>query len=158
MARQLTFFRYPTPVGPVTIAASEAGVAGLSFGGEGPAGAREHPSAISNQAATELLEYLAGKRRAFDVPLDLEGSDFQLQVWQAVRDVPYGEGRTSSDIARAIGSPGSHRSVGAAVKRNPVAVAVPVHRIVRADGSPLGTGTAADRQAKLLAFERLHRG
>lgn len=151
----LTYYRYPTPLGTVTIAATSRGICQLTFGEPEIANAAFRPSLLTNQAANELLEYLAGKRRAFDVALDPAGSGFQRSVWQAVREIPYGTHATSTDIARALGNPSANRSVGAAVTRNPVAVIVPAHRVVRANGSPLGAGTMANHQAKLLEFEQL---
>lgn len=151
----LTFYRYPTPLGPVTIASSERGVCLLSFGEQSVRGGALRPSLLTNQASTELAEYLAGKRRTFAVPVDAPGTDFQRSVWEAVRCIPYGTSLTSTDIARSLGNASLNRRVGAALAKNPVAVLVPAHRVVRANGAPLGAGKTAGRQGKLLEFERL---
>ena len=149
-----TFFTYKTPLGPITITATERGICGLTLGAINVPGAQMRSSALTNTASTQILEYAAGKRRSFDVPLDLEGSDFQVQVWQAMTEIPFGEIRTSAQIAQAIGAPDSYRMVGAAVNRNPVVLLVPGHRIVGATGKPLGTGKSARNRATLLEFEK----
>lgn len=148
-----THFAYRTPYGPITIRACAEGVTDVAFGDVALEGERR-PSALSNQAATELLEYFAGKRRAFDVPLSLQGSAFQCAVWSELARVPYGQTRTSAQLARALGRPGSYRAVGAAVRRNPAGVLVPDHRVVGADGRPLGAGKAARLRRALLEMEQ----
>ena len=134
-------YSYATPHGPVSILVSDRGVARISFGEDAmdhePAPARRSPTELANRAATELLEYLAGKRRSFDVPLDLAGTDFQRAVWAAVARIPYGETTTSSALASALGEPKAFRTVGAAVRANPVPLLVPTHRVVGANGRPL---------------------
>ena len=142
--RFATYYAYRTPHGPVTIRARENGIANVAFGDAEMEGERR-PSELTNRAATELLEYFAGKRRGFDLPLAPEGSDFQRAVWGGVLCIPYGETLTASQLARAIGRPGSHRATGAAVRRNPLAVLVPDHRppgcTARCSSSSEGTGT-----------------
>ncbi|OUO90695.1 cysteine methyltransferase [Gordonibacter sp. An230] len=151
--RSATYYAYRTPHGPVTIRAFESGVTNVAFG-DVPMEGERRPSELTNRAATELLEYFAGKRRDFDLPLAPEGSSFQLVVWEGMRGIPYGEALTASQLAHAIGRSGSHRATGAAVRRNPLAVLVPDHRVVGADGRPSGTGAAARLRGALLDFER----
>lgn len=148
-----SFYAYRTPLGPVTIRADARGVTDVVFGNVALDGARR-PNATTNRAANELLEYLAGKRAAFDVPLALAGSAFQQEVWRAVGRIPYGQVRTSAEVAGSLGRPSSYRAVGGALRRNPAAVLVPAHRIVGTDGRPLGTGPGAERAARLLEMER----
>ena len=112
------------------------------------------PTELASRTATELLEYFAGKRRAFDVPVSPRGTAFQRAVWDELARTPYGETRTSAQLASALGVPGSYRAVGAAVRRNPVAVLVPDHRVVGADGRTPGAGKASQLRRALLAFER----
>ncbi|MBQ3300916.1 MAG: methylated-DNA--[Eggerthellaceae bacterium] len=148
-----TYYSYPTPYGAVTIRTSARGVCEISFGQVSLAGAHK-PSTISNEAATQIQEYFAGKRWSFDVPLDINGSAFQNLVWEAVSEIPYGECRSSADIAEMLGKPGSHRSVGTAVRRNPVPLLIPTHRVLMA--SP---ATKNERMMHaLLAFEQRNLG
>lgn len=146
-----THYAYRTPHGPVTIAANERGITRVAFGGA-PLPGERRPSELANRAATELLEYFAGKRRAFDVPLDPDGTPFQLAVWRAIERIPYGQTLTAADVAALLGKPASYRAVGGAVHRNPLAVLVPDHRIVGAGGVPIGPD--ARLRGALLALER----
>lgn len=105
------------------------------------------------QVAAQLGEYFAGKRREFDVPLQLAGSDFQQQVWAALCAIPYGETRGYSQIATLIGSPGGSRAVGLANHQNPIPIIVPCHRVINADGSLGGFGGGVRRKQWLLQHE-----
>ena len=125
---EFKYFTYPTLHGPLTIRASRYGVCEISLS-KAQLNGSECASELTNAAATQLQEYLAGKRRDFDFPLDVRGSSFQKQVWAEVCEIPYGETRSAADIADAIGKPGAHRSVGTAVRRNPVPIAIPTHRV-----------------------------
>ena len=102
----------------------------------------------------QLLEYFEGKRTAFDLPLDLRGTPFQLEVWRALLAIPYGETRSYAEIARAVGRPAAVRAVGAANGANPIAIVVPCHRVIAADGSLGGYGGGLELKARLLAMER----
>ena len=138
---QSTYYTYRTAHGPITIRATGRGIAEIAFAQVKLEGTCS-PSDITNAAATQIQEYLAGKRRAFDVPVDAKGSPFQQTVWAEVCAVPYGQTRTAADIAAALGKPGAHRSVGTAIKQCKVAPLVPTHRVL----SPSATG----KQAKIL--------
>ena len=106
------------------------------------------PSSITNEAATQLSEYLAGKRREFDVPLDPEGSSFQKAVWTEVCMLPYGQTAAATTIAERLGKPGAHRSVGTAINQCKLAPFIPVQRVI----APNATG----RKASILrAFQAL---
>ncbi|MCW5978663.1 MAG: methylated-DNA--[protein]-cysteine S-methyltransferase [Bryobacteraceae bacterium] len=108
-----------------------------------------HP--LLGDAAEQLRAYFGRARREFELPLDLRGTEFQLKVWRALRGIPYGERRSYRDIARAIGSAAATRAVGAANGRNPVAIVVPCHRVIAADGS-LG-GYAGGLRVKEMLLE-----
>lgn len=153
MPDSFTYFSYPTPHGPLTIRANGRGVTDVAFGDCEFSGKRES-SRLTNQAATELQEYFAGKRRDFTVRIDPAGSAFQKAVWSELAALPYGRTCTSSDIARAIGKPGAHRSVGTAVNRNPLAIIVPDHRVVDEAGRSPGFGRRARLRHALLAAEQ----
>jgi methylated-DNA-[protein]-cysteine S-methyltransferase len=104
-------------------------------------------------ARAQLAEYFAGERRDFDLPLALHGSDFELRVWDALRRIPYGATTSYGALARAIGHPDAARAVGLANGRNPVAVIVPCHRVIGADGSLTGYGGGLHRKRFLLDLE-----
>ena len=101
----------------------------------------------------QLEEYFTGARRTFDVPLSLTGNPFEQRVWQALRGIPYGETTSYGEVARRIGSPDAPRAVGLANGRNPVAVIVPCHRVIGADGSLTGYGGGLERKRLLLDLE-----
>jgi methylated-DNA-[protein]-cysteine S-methyltransferase len=107
--------------------------------------------AILLAACTQLTEYFAGARYTFDVPLALEGTPFQRAVWAALGEIPYSETRSYGDVARRVGS--APRAVGNANGRNPVALIVPCHRVVGAQGALVGYGGGLSVKAWLLAHE-----
>jgi methylated-DNA-[protein]-cysteine S-methyltransferase len=105
------------------------------------------------EVRAQLSEYFDGQRREFDVPLGLEGNPFELRVWEALSQIPYGETVSYGEIAREIGAPGAARAVGLANGRNPVAVIVPCHRVIGADGTLTGYGGGLERKRLLLDLE-----
>ena len=147
-----------TSLGPVLLARTATGLAGAWFEGQ-----KAHPGALAaprddadpllRDASRQLVDYLAGRRDGFELPLDLQGTDFQRQVWRALQRI--GRGRTESyaDIARRVGRPSAVRAVGAAVGRNPVSVIVPCHRVVGSDGSLTGYAGGLPRKTALLQLE-----
>jgi AraC family transcriptional regulator of adaptative response/methylated-DNA-[protein]-cysteine methyltransferase len=112
----------------------------------------EHP--VLRAVEEQLHRYFDGRIDRFDVPLDLRGSEFERAVWQALLRIPQGETRSYAQIAIEVGAPGSARAVGRANGANPVAVIVPCHRVVRADGSLCGYGGGVWRKQRLLELER----
>ena len=159
-----------TPVGPLFLAASEEGLVALEFDARLPGQQTIRPSprdlrsesgavnfqnssARMSSYARELEEYFAGNRRKFSFPIDLRGTPFQLECWQALLAIPYGETRTYADIARAVGRPQGFRAVGMANNRNPIAIVVPCHRVIASDGSLCGYGGGLDIKRKLLQLE-----
>jgi len=102
----------------------------------------------------QLQEYFGGLRRSFDVPLKPAGSPFELAVWQALQEIPYGETVSYGEIAQRIGHPDAPRAVGAANGRNPIAVIVPCHRVIGADGTLTGYGGGLERKHYLLGLEQ----
>ena len=148
-----TYFAYRTPLGHVTIASDGRALTALAFG-ERELEGRKLATELTNRAANQLQEYLAGKRRAFDLPLAPAGTEFQRRVWEALREVPYGEARSYSDLAAAIGSPRSCRAVGSACNKNPLPVIVPSHRVIGANGKPVGYGGGLKTKEFLLDLEQ----
>ncbi len=112
----------------------------------------EHP--ILARTATQLREYFAGTRRDFDLPLKQRGSAFQLAAWQALCEIPYGETRSYTDMARRVGSPGAVRAIGRVNGQNQIAIVVPCHRVIRADGTLCGYGGGKWRKQWLLEHEQ----
>jgi len=102
----------------------------------------------------QLHEYLEGKRRTFDVPLDLRGTPFQQAVWNQLLRIPYGETRSYSEVAASIGRPTALRAVGRAVGANPVSIVIPCHRVIGKDGSLVGYGGGLPLKERLLALEQ----
>jgi len=102
----------------------------------------------------QLQEYLAGKRLKFDVSLKPKGTDFQLQVWQALQDIPYGRMISYGDLANRLNNPGGMRAVGAANGKNPIPIIIPCHRVIAADGSLGGFTGGLDIKRKLLDLEQ----
>lgn len=122
------------------------------FEGDGElAVAGRHHDTIERQ----LTEYLEGRRRVFELDLDLRGTDFQKEVWGAVAAVPYGQTATYGEIAHLIGRPRASRAVGAANGANPIPIVIPCHRVIGADGSLTGYGGGLPTKRRLLALEGL---
>jgi O-6-methylguanine DNA methyltransferase len=107
-------------------------------------------------ALEELNAYASGDLREFTVPLDLRGTDFQLAVWRALLEIPYGETRTYADVARAVGHPQSFRAVGMANHSNPIAIIVPCHRVIGSNRTLVGYGGGLELKKTLLELERRH--
>lgn len=155
----LSFIEWPGPLGAMLLAASDAGVAGIWFSGQqhGPdaSGWRAdaaHP--LLHSAVGQLDDYFAGRRRHFELPLDLRsGTAFQQSVWQALRAIAPGRTCSYGDLARRIGRPSAVRAVGAAVGRNPIGIVVPCHRVIGAGGALTGYAGGIERKQALLRLE-----
>jgi len=102
----------------------------------------------------QLGEYFSGERTSFEVPMDLEGTDFQRRVWSELCAIPYGRTISYGELARRVDNPRASRAVGSANGRNPIAVIVPCHRVIAGDGSLGGYGGGLDRKVLLLELER----
>jgi methylated-DNA-[protein]-cysteine S-methyltransferase len=111
----------------------------------------EHPVLI--EAQRQLEEYFSGRRTEFELPLSPRGTEFQKEVWQALRRIPFGSTRNYAELARELGVAGGARAVGAANGRNPLAIIVPCHRVLGTDGSLTGFAGGLRIKAKLLDFE-----
>lgn len=152
--------RIDTPLGPMLLAACGRGLAGAWFEGQRhqpDAGAwREAPThPVLCEAAAQLLDYFAGRRRQFDLPLDLSGgTPFQQAVWQALRAIAPGSTLSYAALAARIGRPLAVRAVGAAVGRNPVCVIVPCHRVLGSAGALTGYAGGLPRKQALLRLEQ----
>lgn len=157
---------FESPIGRLRVASSSAGLAWLGLprsGGRGlsgwlarnaPGARREAAYAPNREPIRQLGEYLEGKRTGFELALDLRGTEFQRRVWAALLRIPYGETRSYGEVARAIGSPAAVRAVGLANGANPVALVVPCHRVIAAQGKLGGYGGGLDLKRRLLAMEQ----
>ncbi|GAB3049422.1 methylated-DNA--[protein]-cysteine S-methyltransferase [Virgibacillus ainsalahensis] len=103
--------------------------------------------------AEQLAEYLNGKRQLFDFPIDVIGTEFQEAVWEELRNIPFGQKRTYTDIAENIGKPGAVRAVGSAIGKNPVMMAIPCHRVINKDGKMGGFRGGIPMKERLLELE-----
>ena len=143
-----------SPVGPLFLAAEDRGLVCLSFEGESSTADSDDPASMHLTAAiAQLEEYFAGRRREFELELLPAGTGFQKAVWRALAAIPFGQTRTYSEIARAIGRPDSVRAVGAANGANRIAIIIPCHRVIGADGSLTGFGGGLDVKRWLLEHE-----
>ena len=151
--------KMPSPVGELTLIASETGLVAVLWETDDPARVRlgevqdqaDHPVLV--RTAAQLDEYFAGERRAFDLPLDFRGTDFQKSVWAQLLTIPFGETRSYGEIAVALGNPTASRAVGAANGRNPISIIAPCHRVVGASGSLTGFAGGLETKAFLLKLE-----
>lgn len=146
-----------SPIGTLLLCGSEDRLSGLSML-DGPRPRRIAPewrrdTSGFERTRAQLEEYFAGARQEFDVPLALHGTEFEQRVWRHLRSIPYGETRSYGELARRLGDPALARAVGVANARNPVAVIVPCHRVVGADGSLTGFGGGLERKRALLDLE-----
>jgi methylated-DNA-[protein]-cysteine S-methyltransferase len=150
--------RIASPLGTMLLARTEHGLAGAWFERQ-----KHHPADIDAperdddpllaSAAAQLRDYFAGVSSDFDVPLDLQGTDFQCAVWRALLRIAPGATSSYGEIARELGVPAASRAVGAAVGRNPVSIIVPCHRVVGSSGALTGYAGGLDRKASLLRIE-----
>lgn len=164
----LTSHSYPTPLGDMIALFSERGLCLLEFGTDAKGLGRElaqleaarggpaqpGDTALTVQLGEQLAEYFVGRRRTFDVPLDLVGTPFQVQVWNALLQIPYGETRSYGEQARQMGRPTAVRAVAGANGQNKVSLIIPCHRVIGSDGSLTGYGGGVERKRWLLALEQ----
>jgi len=146
-----------TPIGELLLAGDDDALSLVGFP-EGVMRRDPQPDWIYNEkpfaaAIQQLNEYFAGKRQEFDLPLRLDGTEFQMLVLQELRRIPYGETTSYGDIAERIGRPKAVRAVGAANGRNPIPIIVPCHRVIGASGDLTGFGGGLDTKEKLLRLE-----
>lgn len=168
-AIEIRFAIAPCPLGHLLVAATDRGVCRVALGdapqalaadlrrASGAATLRQDDETLGAWIAT-LLDYLRGTRPHLDLPLDVQATAFQCQVWQALRDIPYGTTQTYQQVAQRIGRPAAVRAVAGACAANPAALIIPCHRIVRADGGLGGYRWGIERKRALLALEARFEG
>ena len=141
-----------SPVGLIRLESDGEALTGLYFGGE----RCNDGCTVLDRAQRQLEEYFSGRRREFDIPMDMGGTDFQRKCWQALTEIPYGETRSYSDIALQVGSPKGVRAVGMANHVNPIPIIVPCHRVVGKNGSLTGYAGGLDMKTWLIEHEKRH--
>ena len=153
------FKTMPSPVGELTLIASDKGLAAVLWEDDDPARVRlgprvedrDHPVLVETQR--QLGDYFAGRREVFDLPLDFHGTAFQKRVWEQLLLIPFGETRSYGAIARALGQPTAMRAVGAANGRNPISIVAPCHRVIGSNGALTGFAGGLVAKQYLLALE-----
>lgn len=146
-----------TPIGDLLLAGDDEALSMIGFP-KGKMRRDPDPDWIFNEkplaaARQQLKQYFAGERREFDLPLNLTGTDFQVQVLEELQRIPYGETTSYGDIAKRIGRPKAVRAVGAANGRNPLPIVVPCHRVIGSSGDLTGFGGGLDTKEALLRLE-----
>jgi methylated-DNA-[protein]-cysteine S-methyltransferase len=142
-----------SPIGELLLAGDEDGLRRVSMSPFTVDPDWTRDDEFFGDACEQLEQYFRGERREFDLPLKLDGNSFERSVWDALREIPYGETVSYGHIARTLGHPDAPRAVGAANGRNPVAIIVPCHRVIGANGSLTGYGGGLDRKRFLLDLE-----
>ena len=143
--------RLETPWGSWHMTATERGITSVD---NQPLTGEESRNACLDLAERELQAYFRGERKAFTVPLDPAGTAFQREVWNVLREIPFGETLAYSQVAARMGRPAAARAVGQAVGRNPCLILIPCHRVMGKDGSLTGFSAGTELKIKLLALER----
>jgi len=160
MVREMTtvfFAQIDSPVGPLLLAGDNSGLREIRFV-EGRRPQSPDPDWQPNpkpfaEAISQLHAYFAGERKDFDLPLILEGTDFQLRVWNTLREIPYGTTVSYLQLAEKIGNPKAVRAVGLANGANPIPIIIPCHRVIGSDGSLTGFGGGLPAKKTLLGLE-----
>ena len=142
-----------SPVGPLTLASTDRGLAAVRFGDSAPQDGILDAD-LHAEPMQQLMEYFQGERTHFDLGIDLAGTSFQCAVWRELLRIPYGETRSYGDIAKELNKPGASRAVGMANHHNPIAIVVPCHRVVGQDGSLTGYAGGIHLKQKLLSIEQ----
>jgi methylated-DNA-[protein]-cysteine S-methyltransferase len=155
-SRALLYTTIESPIGELLLLGDGRALRGLYMqAGRKPIaiGPRWQRSSAFTQVRGQLREYFAGERVAFDVQLAMGGDRFERLVWRALQEIPYGETVSYGELARRIGHPSAARAVGLANARNPIAIVVPCHRVIGADGTLTGYGGGLERKRALLELE-----
>lgn len=150
----INYFCYDTGIGKIKISEKNGKIIGIGFSDCKKESEIEKETDYIKNTYIELKEYLSGKRKNFDIEIEMIGTDFQKKVWKELLNIPYGETRSYKDIAIAIGNEKSCRAVGNANNKNPIAIIVPCHRVVGSNGSMIGYAGGIDIKEKLLKIEK----
>lgn len=155
----LSYKYISSPVGRLTLIASDKGLSAVLWENEDPQRVRirteeeDNNNVILIETERQLKEYFDGKRKEFSIQLDPVGTDFQKSVWNELSKIPYGETRSYLQIANQLNNPGAIRAVGAANGKNPIAIIVPCHRVIGSSGDLIGFAGGLDAKSFLLSLE-----
>lgn len=147
-------FYYETLIGKITISDNGTNITNLNFGEVHLEDSNIVETKLIKEAYNQLNEYFNKEREQFELPLSPQGTEFQLKVWSALREIPYGETCSYKDIAIKVGNEKASRAVGMANNRNPIAIFVPCHRVIGANGKLVGYAGGLDIKEKLLEMEK----
>ena len=150
----INYFCYDTEIGRIKISEKDEKIIGLGFSDYKKENEIEKETAPIRKTYLQLKEYLSGKRKNFDIEIEMIGTEFQKKVWKELLNIPYGETRSYKDIAIAIGNEKACRAVGNANNKNPIAIIVPCHRVVGSNGSMTGYAGGLNIKEKLLKIEK----
>lgn len=145
-------YTYDTVLGSVTFVEKDGTL--LSISTHPSSDGEEKETSLIRKAYLQLLEYLKGERKHFDLPLNPQGTSFQKKVWGALCEIPYGETRSYKQIAESIGNPRAVRAVGRANNRNPLLIVIPCHRVIGTNGKLVGYGAGIEKKEFLLRLEK----
>ena len=148
------FWMFESPVGTIALAAEEEALVRLYLPNTPTPRLMPHKTPLMEWAEGQLMEYFRGERQSFDLPVAPQGTEFQTRVWQALREIPYGQTRSYGEIARQIGSPKGFRAVGMANHRNPLPILIPCHRVVGSNGKLTGYAGGVELKGRLLELEK----
>lgn len=154
-----TVFFYQTAIGEIGIMENGTAITNLYFIGKNeqpPVTIKE--TALLKEAGRQLKDYLAGKRKSFELPLDPAGTEFQQKVWQALQQIAYGQTQSYGEIAKSIGRPEAFRAVGMANSKNPISIFIPCHRVIGTNGKLVGYAGGLDSKDYLLNLEKQYAG
>lgn len=156
----LAYKTIESPIGKLKLVASDKGLVAILWENDSPRRVRldelvadeQHPVLVETER--QLGQYFAGKRKTFSIALDIRGTRFQKDVWEALLAIPFGETRSYGQLAKQLGNPCASRAVGAANGRNPVSIIVPCHRVIGSSGKLTGFAGGLDAKAHLLGLEK----
>lgn len=149
----MELYLFSTPLGEMGLGEEAGAITALYLPGRPVPRLISRPTPLLEEGRRQLLEYLAGERQEFTLPLAPAGTPFQRAVWQALQTIPYGQTRSYGDIARQIGRPKAFRAVGMANHENPIPIFIPCHRVVGSDGSLTGYAGGLELKKALLGLE-----
>lgn len=147
---------FQTILGPVVISEQDGAITELFFAKDTPDRENNQITPLLKEAEKQLLEYLSGDRRKFDLKLAAQGTEFQKTVWNTLQEIPYGETRSYKQVAEMLGRPEASRAVGMANSKNPILILTPCHRIVGSDGKLTGYAGGLEIKKTLLELEKNH--
>lgn len=150
-------FIYNTLIGKIKVEENGTAITKVNFVREEELNLSKETELLK-EAAKQLNEYLEGKRTLFDLPIAPQGTEFQIKVWNALKEIPWGETRSYKEVAKSIGNEKASRAIGMANNKNPIPIFIPCHRVIGADGKLVGYAGGIHIKEKLLRLEKFYEG